>query len=101
MGLLPKILRADKVLHAILHNCRVEEGSAYVSLFSIWETIAGIHVAAHCKPVDVQHGSLIVETDNPAWTAELQYKRRSILAALHKRLPELGIQNIRVHLTRA
>ena len=100
MGLLPKIRRANEALDIILRDCRIEAGSAYVSLFGIWESVAGVHIAAHCRPVDVQHGTLIVEADNPAWTAEIQYVRADIVDRLRERLPELNIKNIRVYLVR-
>ena len=52
-------------------------------LWQDWPTIAGDHLAPHCRPLSLQRGVLTVGASHPQWRQALQYNRLQLIAALN------------------
>ncbi len=70
----------------------------YVSLFQSWERIAGTDLAAHCRILEIERNSIMIEADHPGWSQLLSMKKNQILAKIQQQYPELGITTLRLML---
>lgn len=91
--------KAAEVLSRLLESSRAAEGSPAGSLFGQWQDIAGVSLAEHCRVVDVRHHSLFVEADHPGWMQLLLLSKKSLLAKLRQRYPQLEIRDIKARMT--
>jgi Dna[CI] antecedent DciA-like protein len=74
----------------------LEEVVAASRLFQAWEEIVGPEVAARSQPVSLRAGVLRIQTDSPAWAAEVRYLapellRRANAALGHELARELEV----------
>ena len=49
------------------------------TVFSHWEGIVGVDVAAHARPLSLRDGTLVVGVDQPAWATQLNYLKADVL----------------------
>ena len=54
--------------------------AAGASVLSRWESLVGAEVAAHCRPVRLRDGELVIEAERTAWATQLRLLSRSSLA---------------------
>ena len=52
------------------------------ALWQDWPSIAGAHLAPHCRPLALQRGILTVGASHPQWRQALLYNRPQLLSAL-------------------
>lgn len=57
----------------------LDEVVAAGALFRAWEDIVGPDVAARSQPVSLREGVLRIQTDSPAWAAEVRYLAPELL----------------------
>jgi hypothetical protein len=57
----------------------LEEVVAAGRLFRVWDEIVGPEVAARSQPVSLRSGVLRIQTDSPAWAAEVRYLAPELL----------------------
>jgi predicted nucleic acid-binding Zn ribbon protein len=57
----------------------LEEVVAAGRLFRAWEDIVGPDVAARSQPLSLREGVLRIQTDSPAWAAEVRYLAPELL----------------------
>ncbi len=81
-------------LDGLLRSLRGGAGRAEIGgVFGRWEEAVGAPIAAHVRPVRLEHGSLLVEVDEPAWATQV----RLLSDDLRRRLVEVtGVQVDRV-----
>jgi predicted nucleic acid-binding Zn ribbon protein len=79
-----------EALDGLLRSLRGGAGRAEVGgVFGRWEEAVGGPIAAHVRPVRLEHGSLLVEVDEPAWATQV----RLLSDDLRRRLLEVtGVQ---------
>ncbi len=66
------------------------------SLITDWESLVGKTVAAHTRPGEVQHNTLVIYVDSSPWLSELQRNfARQILATLQERYDSRRIRTLR------
>jgi predicted nucleic acid-binding Zn ribbon protein len=77
-------------LDGLLRSLRGGAGRAEVGgVFGRWEEAVGAPIAAHVRPVRLEHGSLLVEVDEPAWATQV----RLLTDDIRRRLLEVtGVQ---------
>lgn len=51
-------------------------------VFGRWTEAVGEQVAAHVQPVKLDRGVLVVQTDDPAWAAQVKFLAGTIAARL-------------------
>ena len=61
-------------LDGLLRSMRGGAGRAEVGgVFGRWDDAVGPMVAAHVRPVRLEHGALLVEVDEPAWATQVRF----------------------------
>jgi predicted nucleic acid-binding Zn ribbon protein len=66
------------------------------SLITDWESLVGKTVAAHTRPGELQHSTLVIYVDSSPWLSELQRTfARRILASLQERYDSRRIRTLR------
>lgn len=63
-------------------------------VFGAWATLVPRRVAQNTRPVRLRRGILVVHTATSAWSNVLSLEGGQILAALHKRLPEVPVKKL-------
>ena len=79
-----------EALDGLLRSLRGGAGRAEVGgVFGRWEQAVGAPIAAHVRPVRLEHGTLLVEVDEPAWATQV----RLLADDIRRRLVEVsGVQ---------
>jgi predicted nucleic acid-binding Zn ribbon protein len=79
-----------EALDGLLRSLRGGAGRAEVGgVFGRWEEAVGAPIAAHVRPVRLDHGTLLVEVDEPAWATQV----RLLTDDIRRRLVEVsGVQ---------
>jgi predicted nucleic acid-binding Zn ribbon protein len=67
----------------------------YAALFRGWEDIAGPELGARSRVVEVEDGVIVVEVDHPGWLQMLQLRKRAVLEAARKAVPDGRIEDLR------
>ena len=68
-------------LDGLLRSLRGGAGRAEVGgVFGRWEEAVGPALAANVRPVRLEHGTLLVEVDDPAWATQVRYLADDIIA---------------------
>lgn len=60
--------------------------AAGASIASRWESLVGEQVAAHCQPVQLRDGQLVIEAESTAWATQLRLLSRTLTAKLSQQL---------------
>jgi predicted nucleic acid-binding Zn ribbon protein len=61
-------------LDGLLRSLRGGAGRAEVGgVFGRWEDAVGAALAANVRPVRLDHGTLLVEVDDPAWATHVRF----------------------------
>jgi predicted nucleic acid-binding Zn ribbon protein len=60
-------------LDGVLRSLRGGAGRAEVrGVFGQWDEAVGEAIAAHVRPVRLEHGVLLVEVDDPSWATQVR-----------------------------
>ncbi len=92
--------KAGDIFRSLLDRRLLEKGEQYADFFGSWEQIAGEQLSAHSEIKDIRNGVVLVEADHPGWIQLLQLRQHSLLDALRRRFPDLGIRSLRLQLPR-
>ncbi len=63
-----------------------ETQAAGASVLSRWPELVGEQVAAHCRPVRLRDGELLVEAESTAWATQLRLLSRTLTEKLRDQL---------------
>lgn len=70
-------------LDDLLRSLRGGAGRAEVGgVFGRWEEAVGPALAANVRPVRLEHGTLLVEVDDPAWATQVRFLHDDLRARL-------------------
>ena len=70
-------------LDGLLRSLRGGAGRAEVGgVFGRWEEAVGAALAANVRPVRLEHGTLLVEVDDPAWATQVRFLADDLPAPL-------------------
>ena len=64
-------------------------------VFTRWEELAGVELAAHSQPMRLQDSTLVVGADHPAWATRARMESARILARA-RQLGDTTIERIEV-----
>ena len=73
-------------LDAVARNLGGQGGPALVDLLGRWPAVVGEQLAAHCRPVSLRSGALVIAVDEPAWGAQLGWLEADLLRRLAEAL---------------
>lgn len=66
----------------LLASLRGGDRSTTVSVFSRWQELVGEQVAAHCRPLKLDGGTLVVEVDDPTWATQMKFLQSEVIERL-------------------
>ena len=94
-----RIKSASELLSTFFDADMAAKGREYSGFSRSWRTIAGPRLGEHTKPVDIRHGSLIVEAEHQGWMQLLQMEQDRLLEDIGKNYADLGIRGIAFRLS--
>jgi predicted nucleic acid-binding Zn ribbon protein len=68
----------DSIMRSLRGTDRIQIGG----VFGRWDDAVGEGVAAHVRPVRLDHGVLTVEVDDPAWATQVRFLTGTIIDRL-------------------
>lgn len=71
------------------------------TVFSGWERLVGVDIAAHSQPRSLRDGVLVVEVDQPAWAAQLGFLSAQLLTRLQSETGSGQVSEIRFRVAAA
>jgi len=83
------------VLDAVTRSLGWSSPLARGELLVAWPELIGDDTAAHCEPVGIEEGVLIVQCDSTAWATQLRLMKTEILTTVLRRFPEAEVSGIR------
>jgi predicted nucleic acid-binding Zn ribbon protein len=69
-------------LDKVVRSLRGAGAQATYTLFGRWQAVVGEAIAAHAKPVKIEHGRLLVHVDEPGWATQLRYLESDLVERL-------------------
>jgi predicted nucleic acid-binding Zn ribbon protein len=60
-------------LDSVLRRLGAPTAGAMSTIFTTWAELVGPSVAAHCRPVSLQEGVLVVAVDDAAWGSQIRW----------------------------
>ncbi len=79
-----------------MESFHLDKKNASISIFSSWQTIAGVDIGSHSNLKDIEGSTLIVEVDHPGWLQMVTLRKKELLRGVNKQFPELHITDIKV-----
>jgi predicted nucleic acid-binding Zn ribbon protein len=86
------------VLDSLFKQQGIEEPIRVHRTVVDWETIVGNTVSRHARAVHVEHGTLVVEVESPAWMHRLQMEESALRTRVNRHFGEEIIRQIRFRL---
>lgn len=91
--------RIGEVLDRVLSALGTPGVRASKTVFGDWEELVGPTVAAHARPVSLDHRCLLVAVDDPGWATRFRYEEAGILGRLASELGDGVIERIDVRVS--
>lgn len=89
------MLKLSSALHGWQPSENASAHDPVVLLAAGWNEIVGDDVAANSAPMRIANGTLLVVVPSSAWSHQLSFLSERIVAAVHLRLPDAGIERLR------
>jgi predicted nucleic acid-binding Zn ribbon protein len=70
------------------------------AVFGHWEDCVGSAVAAHCRPLTLKDGVLLVEVDQPAWATQLRLLSSKVMERITEHCGKAVVSELRVRVGR-
>jgi predicted nucleic acid-binding Zn ribbon protein len=87
-----------RILESVFKEQHIEEPIRVHRVVLDWEHLAGEEISRHASAVYVEHGTLIVEVENPAWMHRLQMQEEELRIRINRHFGEKTIRQIRFRL---
>ena len=86
--------RIGGTLRRVLEEAGLAAALRGWTAIELWPEVVGEAAARRSRAVRFESGRLVVEVDGPAWTSQLNYLKRTIVARLNARLGDEVIREI-------
>jgi predicted nucleic acid-binding Zn ribbon protein len=83
-------------LDRVVRSLRGASAQATFTLYGRWQAVVGDGIAAHAKPIKIEHGRLLVHVDEPGWATQLRFLEGDLLERLNGAGVELTGIDVRV-----
>jgi len=89
----------SKSLDSIMKSLRGTDRIQIGGVFGRWDDAVGPTVAAHVRPVRLDHGVLTVEADDPAWATQVKFLAGTITTRLAE-VAGVSVERVDVRVSR-
>ncbi|MDO5662136.1 MAG: DciA family protein, partial [Brachybacterium sp.] len=86
----------DSVLRRVLDNLGWNEGLSSGKVLEDWEEIVGDQIAAHCSPVTLDEGVLVISASSSAWASQMRMLSSQIITRIHEHVGREVISELKV-----
>ena len=86
----------EAVLRRVLGNLGWNEGMSSGRVLEEWDTIVGEQIAAHCRPVSLDAGVLVVSADSSAWASQMRMISSQLITRVHEHVGASVISELTV-----
>lgn len=95
-----EISDARALLGRFLDGLRDGSAGEYLGLNQAWAELVGEDIASHSKLIELEHGTLTVLIDHPAWHQALDTRigRPALIQAINRRYPQLQVRRLQVRI---
>jgi predicted nucleic acid-binding Zn ribbon protein len=69
----------DSMMKSLRGTDRIQVGG----VFGKWDDAVGAQIAAHVRPIKLDHGTLLVEADTSTWATQVKFLSETIITRLH------------------
>lgn len=84
------------VLRRVMGNLGWDEGVSSGRVLEEWDVIVGEQVAAHCRPVSLDAGVLVVSASSSAWASQLRMIAPQVITRIHEHVGASVISELTV-----
>jgi len=71
--------------------------AAEARVFGAWPKVVGEDVAAHCRPVKLEGGELVIEAESTAWATQLRLLASSLLVRIAGEVGHGVVKRLNIH----
>jgi len=71
--------------------------AAEARVFGAWSKVVGEDVAAHCRPVKLEGGELVIEAESTAWATQLRLLASSLLVRIAGEVGHGVVRRLNIH----
>jgi predicted nucleic acid-binding Zn ribbon protein len=71
--------------------------AAEALVFGAWPKVVGEEVAAHCRPVKLEAGELVIEAESTAWATQLRLLASSLLVRIAGEVGHGVVRRLNIH----
>jgi predicted nucleic acid-binding Zn ribbon protein len=86
------------VLDSLFKQQGIEEPIRVHRAVVDWDGLVGDNVSRHASAVHIEHGTLVVEVESPAWMHRLQMEESALRTRINRHFGEEIIRQIRFRL---
>ncbi len=79
---MPDPVPLTRSLDGLMRSLRGADRIQIGGVFGRWDDAVGEHLAAHLRPVKLDHDVLLVEADDPAWATQAKFLADTIITRL-------------------
>lgn len=87
---------ADLVVRRVLAALGWQEGMSSGRVLEEWDEIVGEQLAAHCRPVSLDAGVLVVSASSSAWATQLRMLAPQVITRIHEHVGMSVISEVTV-----
>lgn len=91
-----KVKKLSDLISAYSNKLQMFERSGALEIYSSWAAVVGEKIASHCKLIDIERQTAIIETDHTGWCQQLLLNKQRIIRNFQKQYPQLDVKNISV-----
>lgn len=86
----------ESVLRRVLGSLGWQEGMSSGRVLEEWDAIVGEQIAAHCRPVSLDAGVLLVSASSSAWATQLRMLTPQLVTRIHEHVGAAVVAELRV-----
>ncbi|UYG17627.1 DciA family protein [Brachybacterium huguangmaarense] len=86
----------EAVLRRVLGSLGWSEGMSSGRVLEEWDEIVGEQIAAHCRPVTLDAGILVVSASSSAWATQLRMLSPQLITRIHEHVGASVISELKV-----
>lgn len=91
----PPLAHIGDIVSVALKTCRREPENAMTRIKGAWENVVGERIFAHCRPMSLKNGTLIVHVSSSTWLHHLGYLKKEILPKVNQAAGNRIVRDLR------
>jgi predicted nucleic acid-binding Zn ribbon protein len=85
------------VLAKLVRSRGWQRQAAEARLFGLWTEVVGEELAAHCRPIRLEDGALVIEAESTAWATQLRLLQARLLTRITGEVGRDVVTRLTIH----